>query len=119
MMWLLLSAAILTEVTATLLLRVASTGKRRWYVPVAVGYFLAFTLLTLTLEQGMNLGVAYGIWAALGVTLTVLLAAVLFGEALTPVMMVGVAMVIGGVLCVELGSHKEPAEEPAEEMVLS
>ena len=65
------------------------------------------------------MGVAYGIWAALGVTLTVLLAAILFGEALTPMMMVGVAMVIGGVLCVELGSHKEPAEEPAKEMVRS
>jgi small multidrug resistance pump len=51
------------------------------------------------------------------VTLTVLLAALIIGEALTPVMMIGVAMVIAGVLCVELGSHKEPAKEPARAMV--
>lgn len=72
MMGLLLAGAILTEVTATLFLRVASTGKRRWYLPVAGGYVLAFTLLTLTLDQGMSLGVAYGIWAAAGVALTAL-----------------------------------------------
>jgi small multidrug resistance pump len=52
----------------------------------------------------------------LGVTLTVLLAAIIFGEALTPLMMVGVAMVIGGVLCVELGSRKEAADEPVKEL---
>jgi small multidrug resistance pump len=59
------------------------------------------------------LGVAYGIWAALGVILTVLLAALLFGEPLTPMMRTGVALVIGGVLCVEIGSHKRPNEEAA------
>ena len=48
-----------------------------------------------------------------------MLAALIFGEALTPMMLIGVAMVIGGVLCVELGSHKEPAEEPAKEMIRS
>ena len=53
------------------------------------------------------------------IILTVLLAALIFGETLTPVMLVGVAMVIGGVLCVELGSHKTPAAEPAKEMASS
>ncbi|WP_231938555.1 DMT family transporter [Arthrobacter sp. B6] len=55
--------------------------------------------LAAVLRKGLGLGVAYGIWAALGVTLTVLLAALIFGEALTPVMLIGVGMVIGGVLC--------------------
>jgi small multidrug resistance pump len=82
MMWLLLAAAILTEVT-DLFLRVASTGKRRWYLPVGVGYFVAFTLLTLTLDQGMNLGVAYGLWAAAGVALTALASRVFFKETIT------------------------------------
>lgn len=104
MMWLFLAGAILTEVTATLLLRVASTGKRRWYVPVAVGYLLAFTLLTLTLEEGMNLGVAYGIWAAAGVALTALASCVFFKETITPVMMLGLGLIIGGVLLIELGA---------------
>lgn len=104
MMWLLLAGAIITEVTATLLLRVASTGKRRWYVPVAVGYVLAFTLLTLTLDQGMSLGVAYGIWAAAGVALTAVGSRVFFKESITPVMMLGLGLIIGGVLLIELGA---------------
>jgi len=104
MMWLLLAAAILTEVTATLFLRVASTGKRRWYLPVGVGYFLAFTLLTLTLDQGMSLGVAYGIWAAAGVALTALASRVFFKETITPIMMLGLGLIIGGVLLIELGA---------------
>jgi small multidrug resistance pump len=45
------------------------------------------------------------------VILTVLLAALLFGEPLTPMMLMGVALVIGGVLCVELASHQQPGEE--------
>ncbi|MGO4237230.1 DMT family transporter [Pseudarthrobacter sp. YAF2] len=104
MMWLLLAAAILTEVTATLFLRVASTGKRRWYVPVGVGYVLAFTCLTLTLGQGMSLGVAYGIWAAAGVALTALASRVFFKETITPVMMLGLGLIMGGVLLIELGA---------------
>ena len=63
MMWQLLTTAILTEVSATLCLRLASQGKSIWYIVVGIGYLLAFTLLSLTLDQGMSLGVAYGTWA--------------------------------------------------------
>jgi small multidrug resistance pump len=63
----------------------------------------------------MPVGVAYGIWAACGVALTALLAAVVFGDPLTWTMGLGVVLVIGGVLLVELGSHPgAPApREPA------
>lgn len=118
MKWILLAGAILSEVTASLSLK-AALDNPAFFIVVVLGYSASFGFLAAVLRKGLGLGVAYGIWAALGVTLTVLLAAVLFGEALTPMMMIGVAMVIGGVLCVELGSHKEPAEEPAKAMVHS
>ncbi|WP_348728669.1 SMR family transporter, partial [uncultured Mycolicibacterium sp.] len=70
MQYLLLIGAILTEVTATLSLRVAARGRPPFYVVVVVGYLLAFTLLAGSLRAGMPLGVAYGIWAAAGVALT-------------------------------------------------
>lgn len=104
MMWLFLLGAILTEVAATLSLRLASEGKRLWYLAVASGYVLAFTLLTLTLAQGMSLGMAYGIWAALGVALTALASRVIFKEPLTPVMVLGLCLITGGVLLIELGN---------------
>ena len=68
--WTLLVAAILSEVGATLSLKVAATGRPRWYAAVAAGYIAAFGMLSLALNEGMALGVAYGIWAAAGVALT-------------------------------------------------
>ncbi|KIC66606.1 DMT family transporter [Pseudarthrobacter phenanthrenivorans] len=115
MKWIFLAGAILSEVTASLSLK-AALDNPALFVVVVIGYAASFALLAGVLRKGLGLGVAYGFWSALGVTLTVLLAAVLFGEALTPLMMVGVAMVIGGVLCVELGPRKEAADEPVKEL---
>ena len=42
---------------------------------VAVGYIVAFTLLSFGLERGLNLGIAYGIWAAAGVAAVAILSA--------------------------------------------
>lgn len=104
MVYLTLALAVLSEVGATASLRMATTGPRRWYVAVAVGYLLAFALLTLTLSQGMALGVAYGIWAAAGVALTALLGKVVFGEALNRTMLLGIGLIVVGVLLIELGA---------------
>ena len=104
MQWLLLATAILLEVTGTLALRMATTGRRAWYAVVAVGYAGAFAALTATLAAGLPLGVAYGIWAAVGVALTAVASHVLFDEPLTPVMGAGIALIAAGVLLVELGA---------------
>lgn len=108
--WLLLAGAVLLEVTATLSLR-AALDHPAWYVVVVVGYSGAFVALALVLRAGIGIGVAYGIWAALGVALTAVLAAAVFGDPLTAGMGVGIALVIGGVLCVELGSQAAHARE--------
>jgi small multidrug resistance pump len=104
MQWFLLAGAILSEVTAVLCLRVAVTGRRAWYVVVVTGYLAAFALLTLTLDAGLALGVAYGIWAATGVALTAIASRVLFKEPLTVVMATGIGLIAAGVLLVELGA---------------
>lgn len=101
--WAFLAGAILSEVTATLSLRVAAKGRRRWYAVVVTGYLCSFTLLTLTLRHGMGIGVAYGVWAACGVALTAIAGKVLFREPLTWVMGLGIVLIGGGVLLIELG----------------
>ncbi|GAA0966886.1 multidrug efflux SMR transporter [Acrocarpospora macrocephala] len=102
--WLLLLAAILLEVTATLSLR-AALDHAAWFAVVAIGYIAAFAALSFLLRLGMGIGVAYGIWGASGVALTAVLATVIFGDPLTATTGLGIALVIGGVLCVELGSQ--------------
>ncbi|RBM12374.1 multidrug efflux SMR transporter [Streptomyces sp. PT12] len=106
MTWLLLAGAILSEVAATLSLRMASQpgGSRRWFVAVGTGYPVAFTLLALALDAGIALGVAYGIWAAAGVALTAIASRVLFNEPLTRVMALGIGLIAAGVLLIELGA---------------
>lgn len=102
-MWLALAGAILVEVIATLSLR-ASDGfrKKAWVVPVVAGYVLSFYLLWVALGLGMPVGIAYGVWSACGVALVAVIARVLFAEPLTWVMVAGIALIVGGVLTIEL-----------------
>ncbi|RIJ60438.1 DMT family transporter [Clavibacter phaseoli] len=103
MAWLLLAIAIVTEVAATISLKLATDGRRRWYGVVAVGYVTAFSMLAGALSLGLPIGVAYGIWAATGVALTAILGRVLFRDPLARTMLAGIALIIGGVLLIELG----------------
>ncbi|MCV7066019.1 DMT family transporter [Mycolicibacterium houstonense] len=107
--WALLIAAVITEVTATLSLR-ASQDHAGWLVLVVAGYLAAFAFLTLVLRAGMPVGVAYGIWGALGTAATAVLAATLFGDPFTWPIVAGIGLIISGVLLVELGSHPREAE---------
>lgn len=102
--WLFLALAIVCEVTASLSLK-AALDTPAFYALVTVGYLAAFTLLALVLRAGMALGVAYGIWGACGVALTACLSALIFGEPITVLMGVGIVVIVGGVLLVELGSQ--------------
>lgn len=110
--WPPLLVAIALEVSATLALRAAEGFTHPlWLIVVVIGYSGSLWLLSIVLDRGMPVGVAYGIWSAIGVVLTAILGTVLFGELLGPVQIIGVGVIVVGVLLVELGSHKrEPAE---------
>ncbi|VEG41735.1 cation/cationic drug transporter [Mycolicibacterium flavescens] len=98
-----LAGAIVFEVFATLSLR-ASEGfrKKAWIAPIVLGYLASFYLLWLTLALGMPVGIAYGVWTACGVALVAVIARFVFTEPLTWVMALGIALVVGGVLTIEL-----------------
>jgi small multidrug resistance pump len=102
--WSLLVAAILCEVAGSLSLK-AALDRPALCVVVATGFVSAFVLLGAVLRRGMPIGVAYGVWAALGVALTSVLSAVLFDEPFTVLMAAGIALIMGGVLLVERGSR--------------
>lgn len=101
--WLALGGATISEVSATLALRQA-LNQPGFYAVVGIGYALAFILLSLALKAGMPLGVAYGGWSAGGVAVTAIASRLLFGEPLTRTMVAGIALIMAGVLLVELGS---------------
>ena len=104
--WPPLLIAIALEVTATLSLRAAEGFTHPfWLIPVVIGYSGSLWLLSVVLDRGMPVGVAYGIWSAIGVVLTAVMGTVLFGELLGTVQIIGIVAIVVGVLLVELGSH--------------
>ncbi|MFC7220135.1 DMT family transporter [Streptomyces polyrhachis] len=107
MVWVLLAGAIGAELSATLALRWAEGFSRLWpSVLVVAGYALAFYLLSQVLTRGVPLGVAYGIWSGVGVTLVAVLGSALFGDRLSWAQIGGIALVAAGVVALELGgSH--------------
>jgi small multidrug resistance pump len=109
--WALLAAAITIEVAATLSLR-ASQDHSAWLMLVVAGYVGAFVLLTMVLRTGMPVGVAYGIWGAMGTAGTAVLAAIIFGDPFTWPIVVGIGLIIAGVLLVEFGSQRAASEQP-------
>jgi small multidrug resistance pump len=102
--WVLLAMAIVAEVTATTSLKLSDGFTK--LAPVAVvlaGYLASFFLLAKILERGTSIGVVYAIWSAIGVALIVIVDAVWFGNRLSAVQAIGMVMVIGGVVALELG----------------
>lgn len=102
-----LAGAIASEVVATLSLRASEGFSRLGFTAVVVvGYVVAFVLLSLTLTRGVPLGVAYGIWAAVGVAAVAVLSIPLFGEGLSAIQVGGLVLVVLGVVALEAGgSH--------------
>ena len=106
--WGALLCAVVSEVSATLALKKALEVPE-YYTVVLIGYALSFVFLSLVLRLGMALGVAYGIWGALGVALTSVLSVVLFGEPINITAVVGISVIVLGVLLVELGAQSHSA----------
>jgi small multidrug resistance pump len=103
-MWFWLAGAIVAEVTATLSLRYAEGFTRLFpSIIVVIGYAVAFYALSQSLSRGMVLAVAYGVWSAAGVALIAVIGATVLHEPLSWVQVGGVALVIAGVLALELG----------------
>lgn len=104
MEWIYLYIAIAAEVMATSALKASASFTQ--LVPsiiVVVGYSVSFYLLTFALQK-IPLGVAYAIWSAFGMTLVTIIAAVRYGETLDTPAIVGMAMIVGGVLVINLMS---------------
>ena len=98
----LLGIAIVAEAVATTALK-ASDGFTRW-LPSAVcvlGYGLAFYMLSLVMKS-LPTGVVYAVWSGLGIVLISLVGWLLYGQKLDLPAVVGMAMIVGGVLVIQL-----------------
>lgn len=102
-----LAIAIAAEVVATTFLKLTSGERQIWwaYPIVGVGYILSFVMLSQSLSKGVPLGIAYAVWAGVGVVLVVIISWLAFHESLTWQQVVGMVLVIGGVILLEAGGR--------------
>ncbi len=99
-----LTIAIITEVLATSALK-ESQGFSR-LVPsllVIAGYGASFYFLSLVL-QTIPIGVAYALWAGLGIVLITVVGAVMFDQKMDLPAILGIALIISGVVVLRVFS---------------
>ena len=103
--WLFLGAAIIAEVVATSSLKASAGFTKFWpSVLVVVGYVVAFYLLSLTLKV-IPVGIAYAIWAGLGIVLISLVGWLWFGQKLDVASVIGMGLIVAGVAVINLFSN--------------
>ena len=103
MYWLLI-AAIASEIIGALATRFSDGFNKPLPTIIAItGVIGAYYLLSLVLVRGMSIGIAYAIWAALGIVSVAIIGAVFLGDRLSSIQMMGILFVMIGVVSLELG----------------
>lgn len=98
-----LLAAIAAEVAATSLLKSTDGFTRLWPTVACLGgYAISFLALSQAVK-GVQVGVAYAIWSALGTAAIVAIGAIFLGEPINLVKTIGVSLIIAGVVTLNLG----------------
>ncbi|MCD9122609.1 multidrug efflux SMR transporter [Cupriavidus sp. UGS-1] len=104
MHWIYLAIAIVAEVIATTALKAAAGFTRPLpSLVVVTGYAIAFFCLSLTLRS-VPIGIAYAIWSGVGIVLVSVAAWLLFGQRLDLPALLGIALIMTGVLVINLWS---------------
>ena len=102
--WLYLLVAIVAEVIATSALKASATFTRPWPSALVIaGYGVAFYFLSRALET-VPVGIAYAIWSGVGILLITVIAWLVYGQALDLPALVGLALIVAGVVVLNLFS---------------
>ncbi|RPK66399.1 Multidrug transporter EmrE [Streptomyces sp. ADI96-02] len=99
----LLAGAIAAEVAGTTAMKYSEGFTRLWpSLATVVGYVIAFTLLAQTLKT-LSVGTAYAIWAGAGTAAVAAIGILFLGESAGAVKLAGIALIIVGVVVLNLG----------------
>ncbi len=96
--WLILSLAILMEVSGTLCLKLSQGLTRPLpVIGVVVFYLTTFVLMSLSLKN-LEIGTVYAIWSGAGTALVATIGILYFGESFHWLKFLGLCLIIGGVI---------------------
>lgn len=113
MCWMWLFLAIVLEVAATVFLKL-SDGFSRWLptTAMAVLYALSFIPMALALRR-MDVAIAYAVWSAVGTALITMVGMVVFHESVTLTKMGAIAMIVVGVVVLNIAGRERISGELA------
>ena len=99
-----LVVAIITEVIATLLLKL-SDGLTKWWWAIASVFFYAVAgvMLSIVLKY-LAVGLVYAIWAGVGIALICCASVLLWGQRFDAGALGGIALIVAGVMLITLTS---------------
>ena len=99
-----LALAVLGEVIGTSFLKATEDFTKLWpSLIVVLGYGAAFYFLTLTLKV-IPVGIAYATWSGIGIVLVTVISIFLYKQVPDWSAILGMAMIIGGVVIIQLFS---------------
>ncbi|HLA31043.1 MAG TPA: multidrug efflux SMR transporter [Pseudomonas sp.] len=103
--YLYLAVAITAEVIATASMKALDGfNKPLPLILVVVGYAISFWMLSLVVKS-IPVGVAYAVWAGLGIVLVSIAAVFLYQQRLDLPAMLGMGLIVAGVVVIQLFSH--------------
>jgi len=103
MPWLLLAIAIVAEIAGTLFLKASDGLSRLWpSIGVGIGYVIAFTLMAISLKK-IDVGITYAIWSGVGIMGAAIGGVLFFDQNLSKLNIIGMAIIILGVVVMNLG----------------
>ena len=102
--WLAIAIAIVAEVMATTALKASQEFTRLWpSLLVILGYGTAFYFMTISLRV-LPVGIMYAIWSGVGIVLISIVSWLYFKQSLDLAAIAGLALIIAGVLVINLFS---------------
>ena len=100
--WLVLVTAGLLDVGWAISMKYAQGYTRLGWSVISVALLLAFVFLLGRALQVLEVGVAYTVWTGIGAVGTLIMGVLLFGEAVNPAKIAGIALVMIGIVALKL-----------------
>ncbi|MEP2889398.1 DMT family transporter [Tateyamaria sp.] len=96
--------AVIAETIGTTALQASDQFTRLWpSVLMVIAYGFAFYFLGIALKY-IPVGIAYALWSGLGIVLIALIGFAVFGQVLDIAALVGLSMIIGGIVVIQMFS---------------
>jgi len=102
--WAALIVAGLLDVAWAIAMKYAEGYTRLGWSLVSLLLLAAFVFLLGRALQVLEVGIAYAVWTGIGAAGTVLMGVLLFGEALSPIKIAGIVLVLTGIAALKLAS---------------